>query len=54
MWFFDGEYVVGCVVDVVFQHHTFRLRKIRQLFEIYFRLGWSGFVPMADGAINRI
>jgi hypothetical protein len=35
-WFFGGENVVGCVVDVEFQHHSFRLQKKRQLFENYF------------------
>lgn len=58
-WFFGGESVVGCVVDVEFQHHVFRLRKICQLFEIYFSLGWrmwlrtlamtdSGWPPSAN------
>ena len=40
MWFFGGENVVGCVVDVEFSHHVFGLRKMRQLFEIYFQLAW--------------
>jgi len=35
-WFFDGENVVECVVNVVFWQSLFRGGKMRQGFEIYF------------------
>jgi hypothetical protein len=35
-WFFDGENVVECVVNVVFWQSLFRGGKMRQIFEIYF------------------
>jgi hypothetical protein len=37
-WFFDGENVVECVVNVVFWQSLFRGEKMRQIFEIYFRV----------------
>ncbi len=36
MWLFDGEFVVECVVDVVFWRTLFRGRKIRHDLWIYF------------------
>jgi hypothetical protein len=36
-WFFDGENVVECVVNVVFWQSLFRGEKMRQGFEFYFR-----------------
>ena len=38
-WFFAWLNVVRCVVNVVFLQHTLWLRKIRQVFGIYFGLG---------------
>jgi hypothetical protein len=35
-WFFDGENMVECVVNVVFWQSLFRGGKMRQIFEIYF------------------
>ncbi len=35
-WFFDGENVVECVVNVVFWQSVFRGEKMRQVFGIYF------------------
>jgi hypothetical protein len=37
-WFFDGENVVGCVVNVVFWQSVFWVEKMRQVFRIYFFL----------------
>jgi hypothetical protein len=41
-WFFDGENVVECVVNVVFWQSIFRGEKMRQGSQIYFQ-GWSRF-----------
>ena len=38
MWFFGGENVVECVVNVVFWQSLSRGEKMRQIFEIYFRV----------------
>jgi hypothetical protein len=37
VWFSDGVIVVGCVVDVVNQHHQRGQKKIRQPYRSYFR-----------------
>jgi hypothetical protein len=36
MWFFGGENVVLCVVDVVGKTAFFGTRKIRHVFQLYF------------------
>jgi hypothetical protein len=38
-WWFAGEFVVRCMADVVFSHHVFWGRKIRQVLEVYFFKG---------------
>ena len=43
MWFFDGEIVVGCVVNVVCWWRYFFCRKMRHEIELYFyRAGFLG------------
>jgi hypothetical protein len=45
-WFFDGENVVGCVVNVVFWQSLFRGGKMRHVLGFIFRasrFGNSGF-----------
>jgi hypothetical protein len=51
-WFFDGENVVKCVVNVVFLHYLFEGRKIRHIFRLYFLPSAgcpAGLAPCAGG-----
>jgi hypothetical protein len=46
-WFFRGEVVVNCVVNVVLSHHVFRERKTCHILELFFLQSCFG-KPWAD------